>query len=168
MWRFWQTFRNNLNYRRYHRRIKDALALHLRGEVRRDGLAVDTVSSHLTIRWRARDIHPWDRYLPAYEREVIFAEQALADTEAAVLRLFERLPEVDVIDLSVLAPASETLIAAGTVHRSDLCAPRPRLSSVGMRLRDVGIRYCFAVPGSNDFSEHAPTCDLCTRGQAAS
>jgi hypothetical protein len=168
MLRSLRTFLSRLDLWRYHKRIKQALALHLRGEVRRDGLTVDNVSSRLEIRWRARDIHPWDRHLAKYEREVMFAEQALVDTEAAVVRLFERLPQIDVIDLSVVEPASETLIAAGTVHRSDLSAPRPRLLSVGMRLREVGIRYCFALPGSSDFPEHAPTCDLCTRGQAAS
>jgi hypothetical protein len=168
MWRPFQLLLSKLDLWRYHYTIKRALALHLRGEARRDGLTVDAVSSHLTIRWRARDIHPWDRHRPRYEREVMFAEQALTDTEAAVVRLFERLPEVDVIDLSVVEPASEILIAAGTVHRSDLSAPRPRLSSVGMRLREVGIRYCFALPGNSDFPEHAPTCDLCTRGQIAS
>src|SRR5580658_11318781 len=98
---------NRLDLWRYHRRIKRALALHLRGEARSDGLIVDNVSSHLEIRWRARNVHPWDRDLARYEREVMFAEQALADTEAAVLRLFDQLPEVDVIELSVLEPTSE-------------------------------------------------------------
>src|ERR1700730_1751470 len=98
----------------YHRRIRKALALHLRGEARRDGLTVDKLSSHLEIRWRARDIHPWDRSLTSrYEREVMFAEQALADTETAVFRLFENLPEVAVVELSVLEPKSEILIAEG-------------------------------------------------------
>jgi len=159
---------HKLNFELYHRRIRRALALNLRGEARRDGLTVDKMSSRLEIRWRARDIHPWDRHLSTHEREVLFAEQALADTEAAVVRLFEKLPQIDVIDLSVVEPASEILIAAGTVHRSDLNAPRPRLLSVGMRLREVGITYCFALPGSSDFPQHAPTCDLCMRGQAAS
>jgi hypothetical protein len=168
MWRPLQMLLGKLDSWRYHHSIKKALALHSRGEVRTDGLAVDSVSSHLEIRWRARDIHPWDRHRDGYEKELLFADQALADTEAAVVRLFERLPQVDVIDLSVVEPASNILIAAGTVHRSDLSAPRPRLSSVGMRLREVGIRYCFALPGNSDFPEHAPTCDLCTRGQVAS
>ncbi len=163
-----QTFLNRLDLWRYHRGIKRAVALHLRGEVRRDGLTLDNVSSRLEIRWRARDIHPWDRNLPKGEREVLFAEQVLDDTEAAVVRLFERLPQIDVIDLSVAEPASETLIAVGTVHRSDMNAPRRRLSSVRMRLGEVGIRYCFTLPGNNDFPEHAATCDLCTRGQVAS
>jgi len=151
------------NLWRYHRRIKQALALHLHGEARRDGLTVDNVSSHLEIRWRARDVHPWDRHLARFEKEVLFAEQALADTEAAVFRLFERLPEVDVIELSVLEPKSETLIATGTVHRSDLNAPRPHLLSIGMRLREVGITYRFAPLENIDSSADVPMGDLCAR-----
>jgi hypothetical protein len=165
MWHPLQSFLRKSDLWRYHRRIKHALALHLRGEARRDGLTVDTVSSRLEIRWRARDIHPWDRDcgLDRYKREVIFAEQALADTEAAVGRLFERLPEVDVIELRVLEPKSETLIAAGTVHRSDLYAPRPRLISVGMRLREIGVNYHFAAPGERESTADAPIGDLCAR-----
>src|SRR5271170_7443512 len=110
MWRPLKSFLRKSDLWRYHRRIKQALALHLRGEVRSDGLSLDNVCSHLEIRWRARDIHPWDRHLAKYEKEVMFAEQALADTEAAVVRLLERLPQIDVIDLSVVEPASETVI----------------------------------------------------------
>jgi hypothetical protein len=163
MWRMFKSFLRKSDRWRFHRRIKQALALHLRGEVRRDGLTVDKVSSHLEIRWRARDIHPWDRHLARYEREVIFAEQALADTEAAVGRLFERLPEVDVIELSVLEPESETLIAAGTVHRLDLHAARPHLLSVGMRLREIGVNYHFAAPGQPDSTTNGPIAGLCAR-----
>jgi hypothetical protein len=163
MWRLLKSFLRKPDLWRYRRRIKRALALHLRGEARRDGLTVDSVSSRLEIRWRARDIHPWDRHLPKYEREVMFAEQALTDTEAAVARLFERFPEVDVIELSVLEPKSETLIAAGTVHRSDLNADRPRLLSVGMRLREVGITYRFAPPENIDSSAEVPIGNLCPR-----
>jgi hypothetical protein len=90
----------------------------------------------------------------------MFAEQALADTEAAVFRLFEILPEVDVIDLNVLDPESEILIAAGTVHRSDIAATRPYLLSVGIRLREIGIEYHFATPGERDSSANAPIADF--------
>ena len=103
----------------YRRKIQRALALHLRGEVRIDGLAADHISCRLDIRWRARDIHPWDRQCPQCEREALFAEQALADIEAAIHGLFERLPYVDVGDLTVVEPASEKLIANGTVDPID-------------------------------------------------
>jgi hypothetical protein len=163
MWRPLRTFLSKADLWHYQRRIKKALALHLRGEARRDGLTVDTVSSHLEIRWRARDIHPWDRDLAQYQKEVLFAEQALVDTEAAVSRLFERLPEVDVIHLSVLEPKSEAVIAGGTVHRSAVYAARRHLFSTGMRLREIGVQYRFATPGTPDSTGNAPIGDWCTR-----
>jgi hypothetical protein len=163
MWRLLKSFLRKSDLWRYHRRIKRALGLHLRGEARRDGLTLDNVSNHLEIRWRARDIHPWDRHLAGCESDVMFAEQALDDTEAAVFRLFERLPEVDVIELSVLEPGSEILIAAGTVHRSDLDEARPHLLSVGMRLREVGVRYRFALSEEVNSTANAPMADLYTR-----
>jgi len=70
---------------RFRRNVGDTLALHRRGEVRNDGLKLDGVSSHLEIRWRAREIHPWDRdLLRGGRKQAAFAEQALADTEAAI------------------------------------------------------------------------------------
>jgi hypothetical protein len=148
---------------RFRRSVEDALALHHRGEVRNDGLKLDGVYSHLEIRWHAREIHPWDRdLLHGSRKQAAFAEQAFADTEAAILRLFEKLPHVDVIDLSVLEPASEALIAAGTVHRSELSGRRTHLLSVGMRLRDIGVHYNLAAemrhPGTL-----VPDGELCTR-----
>jgi hypothetical protein len=149
---------------RFRRNVEDALALHRRGEVRSDGLKLDCMSSHLEIRWHARDIHPWDRgLLRGSPKQAAFAEQALADTEAAILRLFERLPHVDVIELIVLEPTLETLMIAGTVHRSDLGARRAHLLSVGMRLRDIGVRYNFAVPEKCHPGPLVPVGELCTR-----
>ena len=148
---------------RFRRSVEDALALHRRGEVRRDGLKLDGLFSHLKIRWHARDIHPWDRHLQGSGRQAAFAEQALADTEAAILRLFERLPHVDVIELSVLEPGSETLIAAGTVHRTDLSARRAHLLSVGMRLRDIGVQYNIAAPEMCHPTALVSAGELCTR-----
>jgi hypothetical protein len=57
--------------------------------------------------------------------------------------LFEALPQVDIIDLTVLGPASETAMMAGTVHRSVLMGSR-RLLSVRMRLRELGVDYRLA------------------------
>jgi hypothetical protein len=145
MWRYSVIFLRKLNLWCYRGEIVQALALYRRGEVRRDGLTADHVRSRLKIRWRARGIHPRDRYRARDEREALFVEQALTDTEAAVLRLFERLPQVDVIEVSILEPTSGALIATGTVHRSALNATRPPLLSVGMRLRELGIAYCFAA-----------------------
>jgi len=144
-------------------KVNDALALHHRGEARNDGLVLDSVSSRLAISWRARDIHPWDRGLPSYEREIMFAHQTLADTEAAIRRLFERLPHIDVMDVRVLETTSETMIAEGTIHRSDLKAARPALLSVGMRLREMGMRYRFVVPESDHLEAMVSTEELCVR-----
>jgi hypothetical protein len=83
---------------RYNHNIERALALHLSGEARRDGLHATKSTTHLEIEWRARDIHPWDRgLLSPGEKPAAFVKQSLADTEAAIYRLFEALPQVGVI-----------------------------------------------------------------------
>lgn len=145
MWRLLATFLRKLDLWWYHHSISHALALHLRGEVRRDGLTINYVCNRLEIQWWARDIHPWDRNLPPETKAPLFAKQALADTEAAISRLFEALPEVDVIELTVLEPTSETIILSGTVHRSALSTARHDLLSVGMRLRELGVSYRFQI-----------------------
>jgi hypothetical protein len=43
----------------------------------------------------------------------LFVEQSLADTEAALERLFTSLPEIDIIELTVLDPVSKQKIMAG-------------------------------------------------------
>ena len=148
----------------FRRSVEGALALHRRGEVRNDGLKLDGVHSHLEISWHAREIHPWDRdILRGSRKQAAFVEQALADTEAAILRLFEKLPHVDVIELSVLEPTSKRLIAAGTVHRSELSGRRAHLLSVGMRLRDLGVQCNLAAPEMPHPSALVPAGELCTR-----
>jgi hypothetical protein len=136
-----QTLLLKLNNYRYRRNIERALALHLRGEVRRDGVKPLNSMTHLELEWRARDIHPWDRSLlsPA-ERAAAFVEQSLADTEAAIYRLFEALPQVDAITLRIFDQTSETLIISGTVTRPDKSARDEKLS-IGMRLRYLGVTY---------------------------
>jgi hypothetical protein len=109
--------------------IGDALALHRRGEVRRDGLTLTSTSHRLEIEWRARDIHPWDRATESGEREALFARQSIADTDAALSRLFNELPEVDVIEFRVIHPDSGQRILAGAVERS------VRPSSPGLSVR---------------------------------
>jgi hypothetical protein len=113
-----KTLWGKLNRFRYKHSVERALALHLRGEVRRDGLNLISLRTHLEIEWRARDIHPWDRglLLPA-ARAAAFVEQSLADTEVAIYRLFGALPQVDAITLRVLDRTSEHLMISGTVSR---------------------------------------------------
>jgi hypothetical protein len=133
----------------YRGRIERVLARIGRGDVRGDGLRLNKVCNRMVIQWRARNIHPWDRSLPIEGRAAALAEQTLADTETAISKLFEALPQVDVIDLTVLGPESETTMMAGTVHRSVLTGSR-RLLSVRMRLRELGVDYRLA---SSRFSE---------------
>ena len=61
----------------------------------------------------------------------------MQDTEAAIIRLFDALPQIDVIDLSVIGQTRAPMVE-GTVSRCDLQVARP-LPSVRMRLRDLGI-----------------------------
>jgi hypothetical protein len=144
MWRFLETYCSKLKLWHCRRNLDRALALHLRGEVRRDGLTLKNVSNRLEIQWWARNIHPWDRDLPAETAASLFVEQTLADTEAAIFRLFRALPQVDVIELTVVGPQSETPIMSGRVHRSTLNTARRGLASIGMRLMDLGVSYHLA------------------------
>ena len=118
--------------------IQNALALQHRGEVRRDGLVLTRASHHLEIEWRARDVHPWDRASESEEREFLFAEQSLADTDAALSRLFNELPEIDVIEFRVTRPDSDQRVLAGTVERSAR-VPRTRAASTRTRLWHRGV-----------------------------
>jgi hypothetical protein len=124
--------------------IQDALALHHRGEARRDGLTLTQVSHHLEIEWRARDVHPWDRASASQEREFLFAQQSMEDTDAALSRLFNELPELDVIDFAVTHPDSGQRILSGTVKRS--CRlPRTRGVSARTRLWHRGVTTTVAA-----------------------
>src|ERR1700752_2888612 len=84
--------------------IQDALALHHRGEARHDGLTLTQVSHHLEIEWRPRDGHPWDCASEPTGLHFLLAEQSREDREAALPRLFNDLPELDVIDFAVTHP----------------------------------------------------------------
>jgi hypothetical protein len=127
--------------RRLPRVLSKALALHRRGEVRSDGLSLLDVSIKLTVSWRARDVHPWDRDLPEEKAAPRLLDQTLHDTEDAVERIFSAFPQANALELSVFEsdPASDRVIMAGLVVRADLgrCAS----SSVAMRLRMLGINY---------------------------
>jgi hypothetical protein len=124
----------------YRRRVEQALELERRGEVRRDGLQLGQMQHRLEISWQAREIHPWDRHLPRDARQARFVEQSLLDTEAAIARLFEALPEVDLIDLCVTDPQSDATLLSGIVQRSDF-QNVPQSPSVRMRLTGMGVRF---------------------------
>ena len=123
---------------RFRRKIRNALALQRRGEARSDGLQLHRVSSRLEISWCARDTHPWDREMSADSPSSRFIEQCARDAEAAISRLFQTLPEIDVIIATVLDRRSGAVIMEGTVHRSSL---EVTAASTRMRLMNWGIRF---------------------------
>ena len=133
-----------LRIRIYKLKIADALALHRRNEGRSDGLVLINAFNRLEISWEARGEHPWDENLPPLARETEFAEQALEDTEAAVIRIFKRLPEIDVLEIRVLAPQTGELLATGTIPRAAINTEGNNARSVRMRLGELGIRYRIA------------------------
>jgi hypothetical protein len=103
------------------------------------------LSSHcLQLEWHARDLHPWDRDLPAPRQAELFSQQALQDTDAALLRLFQRLPEVEQIEFQVLEPRHVGgVILTGVVDRESALDPEPP-PSLRMRLHMLGVRYRMA------------------------
>ncbi len=119
-----------------------ALALAPRGFVFRDVLHLNRLSARVRVEWRTRDVHPWDQNVPPGRRSELFRDQAMRDTDAAILRLFDVLPDIDAIDVRVLEPhPPNRLILAGTVAREDavaaqaLASPRMRLAMMGVRCR---------------------------------
>src|ERR1700722_10280603 len=121
--------------------VMEALALHRRGEVRTDDLQMMELAVRMQVRWRAREIHPWDRDLPPGRAARKLSQQCLSDTEAALERLFVACPEVDVIEVEVLEPNAdgERRVMFGTVRRDEFAQWHPL--STDMRLRLVGLPY---------------------------
>jgi hypothetical protein len=127
---------------------RKALALAPRGGVRDDVLTINQLSNipaqQLRIDWCARDVHPWDRDRPPRDQAELFCQQALHDTEAALLRLFQMLPDIHQVDFRVLDPqASHQVILAGNVEREEIPGAR-RLQSIKMRLMMMGVRFLMA------------------------
>jgi hypothetical protein len=157
---FWN-FLAKRNALRGENRIQNALALHRAGEARPDGLTLIRASHHLEIEWRAREIHPWDRNSESMERELLFIDQAIADTDAALSRLFRELTEVDVIKLSVIHPHSQERMLEGSVERSARVpsgrglSPRTRLWHRGVTITILAIVALAVVSGAN--RAHAQT-----------
>jgi len=125
--------------RLFWQRIDRALALHTRGEVRSDGLQLASAKTTLNIEWLARDIHPWDKDVSAERAEQLFAQQCLNDTNAVIARLFDELPMLDTIELSVKRSPDQPPLLTGIVHRSSLRDTSNH--SIGMRLRALGVSF---------------------------
>ncbi|TMB00906.1 MAG: hypothetical protein E6J70_09260 [Deltaproteobacteria bacterium] len=127
--------------KRFRRMVTKALAVGSRGFIANDVLLLSKLSTQVQVEWRTRDVHPWDRNVPPDQRAELFREQTLHDTDAAILRFFQLLPDLDAIEIRVLEPhAPNRLILAGAVARRDAMATRS-LSSPGMRLKTMGIKF---------------------------
>ena len=77
---------------------------------------------------------------PRMKRNALFVAQCLADTDAALSRLFEAFPNIDAMQICVSELDSEQRIMTGTVFRTALDRVPAGLST-GMRLRTIGITY---------------------------
>jgi hypothetical protein len=129
------------------RLVRRALAIRPRGAIPNDVLVLNRLilSGHcLKLVWRARDIHPWDRDLLPAEQAELFSEQALQDTDVALIRLFRALSEIEQIEFQVLKPDGfGDVILAGVVDRERVLEPEQPLS-LRMRLRMLGVTYQMA------------------------
>lgn len=121
-------------------RVLCALALHRRGEVRADGLELKAMSTNIRIEWIARDIHPWDRGWDRACRERLFADQCLRDADAVIHRLFEKIPELDTLELRVFYRGLANPLLAGMVKKSDLI-PKEERGALGMKLKTLGVTF---------------------------
>ena len=107
--------------------------------MRRDGLQLTAAKATLSVEWLAREVHPWDRGLPADRLERRFADQCLNDTHAAIARLFDEFPVLDAVEVRVRRNPGAPTLLAGLVRRSSLreCGGL----SIGMRLRNLGVSF---------------------------
>ncbi len=104
-------------------------------------LRLNRLTGRLQLEWQARDIHSWDRDTPPQRQAELFCEQAIRDTDVAIGRLFQMLPEIEAISVRVVEPQdAKTVILSGTVVREDVFGPQLP-SSPRMRLKMLGIRY---------------------------
>jgi hypothetical protein len=117
-----------------------AISLRPRGGAGKDGLVVQSLSARLRVELLARPVHPWDRDLPADERSELFVQQCLEDVSTAIPKLFQSMPEVEELEVTVLDPKSKSAIIAGIVKRNDAMTSN-HFSSAGMKLRAMGLAY---------------------------
>jgi len=128
--------------------VSRALALPSPGSLRNDVLVLKSirVSGHcLRLEWRARGVHSRDRDFPPSRQAEWSSEQAFKDTEAAVLRFFRMLPDIEEIELQVDKPMARSgVIFGGVADRARALAPhspsRPeqRSMTLGVRCKMCG------------------------------
>jgi hypothetical protein len=121
------------------REVTWCLRLRPRGGVAHDVLHLAALSLRLRVEWRARDIHPWDHDLSEHRQAQLFARQCLEDVDAAIARMFDRVPEMQVLEVVVRAPRSGAIIMSGVVHRDDLRGTSHL--TLEMKLRTIGMKY---------------------------
>jgi hypothetical protein len=121
------------------REITRSLRLQPRGGVAHDVLRLAALSLRLRVEWRARDVHPWDHDLSEHRQAQLFARQCLKDVDTAIARVFDRVPEMQVLEVVVRAPRSGAIIMSGVVHRDDLRGASHL--TLEMKLRTIGIKY---------------------------
>jgi hypothetical protein len=127
--------------RRLRNRVTKALTMAPRGGVASDGSLFPKMSLSLKVEWYARDLHPWDRDLPVERRAERFAADVMADTVVAIRQMFDRLAEIDAIQIRVLEPIEpHKTVLAGTVRRDDLNATRG-CPSPAMSLKLLGVQH---------------------------
>jgi hypothetical protein len=137
--------------------VNRSLALWPRGGVVNDRLLLHKLSGQLQLEWHARAVHPWDRDLPPCQQVELYFEQAVADTDFAVRRIFQRLPEIDVIEIRVLDTQDPTkIMLAGVVTRED-ALDADLLYSPKMRLKMMGIQYAKIMGPCLEFVPASPT-----------
>jgi hypothetical protein len=139
MWRPLESLVRKWETARFRHNIEHVLALHKRREVRKDGLKLDRASIRLEIAWRTRDIHPWDRDDPP-DKKALYVQQCLEDTDAAITRLFDTLPQVDIIHLKVLERSSEKM-AQIVQLRLDVLVGRAHSGVDGGPLHLLGLSF---------------------------
>ncbi len=117
--------------------VRRALSVMPRGGVVHDALRLECVTARLTLAWKARRVHPWDRDLPNHVQQQAFAEQCLCDVDRVVSEVLGRLEAVDLLEIAVFHPDSHVKVLGGIISRSDFVAAK-RLS-IPMRLRMAGL-----------------------------
>jgi hypothetical protein len=137
--------------------VSRSLALRPRGGVANDRLVLHKLCGQLQLEWRARAVHPWDRDLPPCRQLEAYFEQAVADTDLAIPRIFQRLPEIDVIEIRVLDTQDPTkIMLSGVVTREDALAA-DLFYSPKMRLKMMGIQYAKIIGSCLEFVPTSPT-----------
>jgi hypothetical protein len=120
-----------------------------------DTLRLNRLTGRLQLEWQAREIHSCDRDTSLQRQAELFCEQAIRDTDVAIVNLFQVLPEIEAIAVRVVEPhAAKRTILAGTVIREDVFASQLP-SSPRMRLKMLGIRYQI-VDGHLEALDEAP------------